>query len=72
MTFLIFLAVVAIAYFTWRIADQIPDLIFRLSEVQRDIAEMRKHLVNDDATEAPASGAAASDGDSASSGDSDE
>ena len=64
MTFLVFLAALAIAYFAWRIADQIPDIIFRLSEVQRDIAEMRKHLVDQPATEATSSdGGSSDDGD---------
>ncbi|MGA0839617.1 MAG: hypothetical protein ACO3P1_06940 [Pseudomonadales bacterium] len=44
MGFLSFLMLVAIAYLLWRIADQLPDLIFRLSEVQRDVAEVRRQL----------------------------
>lgn len=44
MTFLIFLAAVAIAYFAWRIVDQLPDLVYRLSEIQRDTAEIRRRL----------------------------
>ena len=42
MTFLILLGVIAIAYFAWRISDQLPDVIYRLGEVQRDVAEMRR------------------------------
>ena len=42
MTFLIFLTVLAIAYFAWRIVDQLPDVIYRLSEIQRDVAELRR------------------------------
>jgi hypothetical protein len=42
MTFLIFLLVAIIAYLIWRIADQLPDLIFRVSEMQRDLAELRR------------------------------
>ena len=47
MTFLIFLAVLAIAYFAWRIVDQLPDLVYRLSEIQRDVAEVRRRLEGD-------------------------
>lgn len=42
MEFLIFLAVVATAYFVWRIVDQLPDMLYRLSEIQRDVAELRR------------------------------
>ena len=42
MTFLIFLVLLAIAYFAWRIVDQLPDLVYRLSEIQRDVADMRR------------------------------
>ena len=46
-----FLALLGIAYLVWRIADQLPDLIFRLSEIQRDVAEIRRRLApTDDAT----------------------
>ena len=44
MTFLSFLVLLVIAYLLWRISDQLPDLIFRLSEVQRDVAELRRQL----------------------------
>ena len=40
MQFLSFLALLGIAYLLWRLTDQIPDLIFRLSEIQRDVAEL--------------------------------
>ena len=40
MGFLSFLVLVGIAYLLWRIVDQLPDLIFRLSEIQRDVAEI--------------------------------
>ena len=43
MTFLSFLVLLAIAYMLWRIMDQLPDVVFRLSEIQRDIAEIRRH-----------------------------
>jgi predicted PurR-regulated permease PerM len=44
MVFLIFLLVAIIAYLIWRIADQLPDLIFRVSEMQRDLAELRRTM----------------------------
>lgn len=40
--FLSFLALLAIAYLAWRIVDLLPDVVFRLSEVQRDVAEIRR------------------------------
>lgn len=45
MTFLLLLAAIAIAYFAWRIVDQLPDIVYRLSEIQRDLADLRRHLV---------------------------
>ena len=42
MGFLSFLVLLAIAYLLWRVTDQLPDLIFRLSEIQRDVAEIRR------------------------------
>ena len=42
MGFLSFIQLVAIAYLLWRISDQIPDILFRLSEMQRDMAEIRR------------------------------
>ncbi len=30
------------AYFLWKISEQMPDVIFRLSEIQRDLAELRR------------------------------
>ncbi len=42
-----FLSVVllgALVYLVWRIGDQLPDLVFRLGEIQRDIAELRRQL----------------------------
>lgn len=44
MGFLSFLVLLAIAYLVWRITDQLPDLVFRLSEIQRDVAEVRRRL----------------------------
>ncbi len=42
MVFITFVLVLAITYLLWRISDQIPDILFRLSEIQRDIAEIRR------------------------------
>ena len=39
-----FIVLVAIAYLIWRISDQMPDILFRLSEIQRDIAELRRQM----------------------------
>ncbi|MFU8815771.1 MAG: hypothetical protein ACNA7W_10525 [Pseudomonadales bacterium] len=44
MGFFSFIVLLAIAYLVWRVTDQLPDLIFRLSEIQRDIAEIRRRL----------------------------
>ena len=47
MSFLSFLVLLAIAYLLWRITDQLPDVIFRLSEIQRDVAELRRQEQDD-------------------------
>ena len=47
MTFLILVAVAVIAYFAWRIVDQLPDIVYRLSEIQQDVAELRRRLGDD-------------------------
>jgi hypothetical protein len=47
MSLLSFLVLLAIAYLLWRITDQLPDLIFRLSEIQRDVAELRRQEQDD-------------------------
>ncbi len=44
MGFLSFVALLAIAYLVWRVADMLPDLIYRISEMQRDIGEIRRSL----------------------------
>lgn len=44
MSFLIFLAAAATAYFAWRIVDRLPDVLFRLTEIQRELVELRAHL----------------------------
>ena len=48
MEFLVFLAAGATAYFAWRIVDQLPDVLYRLSEIQRDIAELRRRGEGDE------------------------
>ena len=49
MSFLILLVALAIAYLVWRIVDQLPDIVYRLSEIQRDIADIRRRLEAPDA-----------------------
>ena len=51
MGVLSFLLLAAATYLIWRITDQLPDLIFRISEIQRDVAELRRTLT--DASAAP-------------------
>ena len=57
MSFLSFVLLGAATYFIWRITDQLPDLIFRISEIQRDVAELRRTLT--DAPAASSTGGAA-------------
>ena len=61
MSFLIFVAVVVVAYYAWRVVDQLPDIAYRLSEIQRDVADVRRRL---EAVEEPE--AVAQDGEQAS------
>lgn len=42
METLSFLVLCAIAFFLFRISDQMPDVLFRLSEMQKDMAELRR------------------------------
>jgi hypothetical protein len=42
MGFPSFIVLLGVAYMLWRVTDQLPDMIFRLSEIQRDIAEIRR------------------------------
>ena len=42
--FISFLLLISIAYMLWRIMDQLPDVVFRLSEIQRDMAEIRRNM----------------------------
>jgi len=51
MGFFSFLVLLAIAYLLWRVTDQLPDLIFRLSEIQRDIAEVRRRLADSESSQ---------------------
>ena len=61
--FFIFLLVLGIAYFAWRIVDQIPDVVFRLSEIQRDIAEIRRQMTADASAPSTAAASPSSGGD---------
>ena len=63
MSFLIFIAAVAVAYFTWRIVDQLPDILYRLSEIQADVAELRRLA---EAEKPPADNAPAGDAETSS------
>ena len=54
MGFLSFVVLLGIAYLLWRVTDQLPDLIFRLSEIQRDIAEIRRRQADETSAPAPA------------------
>ena len=47
MTFLILVAVVVIAYLAWRVVDQLPDIVYRLSEIQRDVSDLRRRIEDD-------------------------
>ena len=53
MGFFSFIVLLAIAYLVWRVTDQLPDLIFRLSEIQRDVAEVRRRLADQEAGDEP-------------------
>ena len=63
MSLLSFLVLVGIAYLIWRISDQLPDVIFRISEIQRDVAEIRRSLAGpeQDAPAAPETPAVTAD-----------
>ena len=52
MGFFSFLVLLVIAYLLWRVTDQLPDLIFRLSEIQRDVAEIRRNQADQGAGKA--------------------
>ena len=59
LEFFSFLALLAIAYLIWRITDQLPDLIYRMSEIQRDAAEIRRRIA-DESTSQPSTSPATS------------
>ena len=42
MGFFAFVVLCVIAFFLWRISDQMPDVLFRLSEMQKNVAELRR------------------------------
>ena len=42
MGFFSFIVLLAIAYLIWRVTDQLPDLIFRLSEIQREVQALKQ------------------------------
>ena len=48
LSFVTCIAVLGIAYGIYRLVDQLPDLLFRVSEIQRDIADIRRKLVEDE------------------------
>ena len=45
MGFFSFLIIAVVAYLVWRISDQLPDIVFRITEIQRDVADIRKRMV---------------------------
>ena len=54
MDFLTMIGVGAITYFVWKIADQLPDLLFRVAEIQRELGEIKRTesgLSNDEAAQ---------------------
>jgi hypothetical protein len=58
MGFFSFLVLLAIAYLIWRVTDQLPDLIYRLSEIQRDVADLRRRVAgSEEAAPSPAAAA---------------
>jgi len=72
MGFLSFIVLLGIAYLLWRVTDQLPDLIFRLSEIQRDIAEIRRRTSGESETTTatpPAAGSSTASSNVSSSGD---
>jgi len=67
MSFLIFLVLLGIGYMLWRVMDQLPDVVFRLSEIQRDVAEIRRTLQEQRTEEHAAVGSVSSSGSASSS-----
>ena len=46
--FLTFLAVGLCTYCLWKISDDLPDVLFRLTESQKDVADLKKSVTEDD------------------------
>ncbi|MEQ8485995.1 MAG: hypothetical protein RIB46_16680 [Pseudomonadales bacterium] len=65
MGFFSFIVLLAIAYLVWRVTDQLPDLIFRMSEIQRDVAELRRRLAEVESTGSGATPGPTASGDDA-------
>ena len=42
MGFLTFLLMAGLTYLVWRISDLLPDIVYRLNEIQRDLAEIAR------------------------------
>ena len=47
-SFITCIAVLGIAYGIYRLVDQLVDVLFRVSDIQRDIADIRRKLVDDE------------------------
>ena len=45
LEFLTLAGVAAITYFVWKIADQLPDLLFRIAEIQCELGEIKRHQI---------------------------
>ena len=41
LTFLLVVALLCMLFLLWRIADQLPDIAFRLAEIQHYLSELR-------------------------------
>ena len=44
MVFFAFVLLIVIAFLLWRIAERVPDLLFQLSEIQKDMDAVRRHV----------------------------
>ncbi len=44
MVFFAFVLLIVIAFLLWRIAERVPDLLFHLSEIQKDMDAVRRHV----------------------------
>ena len=47
-SFITCIAVLGSAYGIYRLVDQLADVLFRVSDIQRDIADIRRKLVEDE------------------------